>query len=370
MARIDRYVLGQLLVVFGLSALVLVLVYWINRAVALFDQLIADGQGFGVFLELTALSLPNIIRLVLPISAFVAALWITNRLSGDRELTVAQATGLSPRRLARPFAIFGVVATLLTLILTHLLVPLANARLAERQAEIAQTATARILREGQFLSPQPGITVYIRDISPEGELADIYLSDRRDPGREITHTARRAWLVGTERGPQLVMVDGLMQDYDRGAGQLSTTTFAEFAYDIGGLIRTEGPSRRTSRELPSWVLLAPSAAILAETGQDRLALRALVHDRTAQGLFALTGALIGFASLLIGGFSRFGVWRQVLAAIGVMILLKIIESVTTGLLRDQPGVWPLSYLPALTGLAIAAGLLSLASGGFRRRVRP
>ena len=34
----------------------------------LFDQLIADGQSAWVFLEFTALTLPNVIRLVLPVA--------------------------------------------------------------------------------------------------------------------------------------------------------------------------------------------------------------------------------------------------------------------------------------------------------------
>ena len=73
MARFDRYMLSQLLVLFGFFSLILVLIYWINRAVRLFDRLIADGQSAWVFLELTSLSLPGIIRIVLPLSAFVAA---------------------------------------------------------------------------------------------------------------------------------------------------------------------------------------------------------------------------------------------------------------------------------------------------------
>ncbi len=44
MPRIDRYILGQLLTLFGFFALVLVSVYWINRAVSLFDDLLNDGQ--------------------------------------------------------------------------------------------------------------------------------------------------------------------------------------------------------------------------------------------------------------------------------------------------------------------------------------
>ena len=44
MPRIDRYLLSQFLTLFGFFALVLVSVYWINRAVSLFEQLISDGQ--------------------------------------------------------------------------------------------------------------------------------------------------------------------------------------------------------------------------------------------------------------------------------------------------------------------------------------
>ena len=61
----DRYVLSRLMTLFGFFAVVLVGVYWINRAVRLFDQLISDGQSAIVFLEITALTLPNVIRVML-----------------------------------------------------------------------------------------------------------------------------------------------------------------------------------------------------------------------------------------------------------------------------------------------------------------
>lgn len=85
--------LSQLLMLFGFFSLVLVSVYWVNRAVSLFDQLIGDGQSAVVFLEFTLLTLPNVIRLVLPISAFVATVYVVNRLITDSELVVMQAAG-------------------------------------------------------------------------------------------------------------------------------------------------------------------------------------------------------------------------------------------------------------------------------------
>jgi lipopolysaccharide export system permease protein len=70
--------------------------------VRLFDQLISDGQPMIVFLEFTALSLPLLIRTVLPIAAFVAATYVTHQLIRANEIAVLQAAGMSPLRLARP----------------------------------------------------------------------------------------------------------------------------------------------------------------------------------------------------------------------------------------------------------------------------
>ena len=106
-----------------LFSLVLVSVYWINRAVILFDRLIADGQPASLFLEFTALSLPNVIRMVLPMSAFAASVYVTNRLAFEGELVVMQATGYSPWRLARPVVMFGFIVWTFMMVLTQYLVP-------------------------------------------------------------------------------------------------------------------------------------------------------------------------------------------------------------------------------------------------------
>jgi lipopolysaccharide export system permease protein len=105
--------MAQLTVVFGFFALILVLIYWINRAVKLFDQLISNGQSAIVFLEFTALILPNVIAQVMPIASFAATVYVCNRLASESELVVVQATGFSPWRLARPVLMFGVVVALL-----------------------------------------------------------------------------------------------------------------------------------------------------------------------------------------------------------------------------------------------------------------
>lgn len=355
------------LTLFGFFALVLVMIYWINRAVVLFDQLIADGQSAGVFLELTLLSLPNIIRIVLPLSAFVASVYVTNRLAADSEMVVVQATGYSPFRLARPVAVFGLIVAALTGVLTNFLVPASAARLDDRQDEIAETATARILQEGQFLTPAEGVTVYIGEITPAGELRQVFLSDTRSAVENVTYTAANAYLVRTARGPQLVMVEGMAQTLRLADRRLVTTGFSDLAYDIGALMPDSGDDRRNAREVGTFDLLFPTPALEAETRRSAGELVAEGHDRFAQAMLGLVGALLGFSALMVGGFSRFGLWKQIGLAVVLVLLVKLIEAGVVAAVRAEPAVWPLMYLPGATGLFLSLALLVLAARPRRRR---
>lgn len=367
MSKFDRYMLSQLMTLFGFFALILVSVYWINRAVTLFDQLISDGQSAWVFLEFTALTLPNVIRLVLPVAAFVAAVYATNRLSSESELVVMMATGFSPFRLARPVLYFGLIVTLMVAVLSHILVPASRVRLADRRGEIAENVAARFLTEGAFLHPAAGITFYIRQITPRGELQDIFLADARTPGRSIVYTAERALLVKSDTGPKLVMFQGMAQTLAAEGQTLSVTRFADFSYDIGALIGGAAARTPSVEELPTPVLLTATEAGAKAYGTSRAAMLLEGHERLARPFLALVSALIGFATLLTGGFSRFGLWRQIGMAVGLLVFVQFLANGATGVVTRSPAAWPVVYLPVVAGLGIAA--LALAFAGRARRVR-
>ncbi|MEI2804987.1 MAG: LPS export ABC transporter permease LptF [Albidovulum sp.] len=366
MSKFDRYMLSQLMTLFGFFALILVSVYWINRAVSLFDQLISDGQSAWVFLEFTALTLPNVIRLVLPVAAFVASVYVTNRLSSESELVVMMATGFSPYRLARPVLYFGLAVTLMVAVLAHVLVPASRVRLADRRGEIAENVAARFLTEGTFLHPADGITFYIRQITPRGELQDIFLADARTPGRSTVYTAERALLVKSDSGPKLVMFEGMAQTLAAEGQALSVTRFADFSYDIGALIGGGAARQPSVEELPTAVLLTATEASAQASGTSRAAMLLEGHERMARPFLALVSALIGFATLLTGGFSRFGLWRQIGMAVALLVFVQFLANGATGLVTRSPAAWPVIYLPVAAGLAIAALALSLA--GRARRV--
>ncbi|MBV0890559.1 LPS export ABC transporter permease LptF [Paracoccus sp. Z118] len=368
MTRIDKYILTQFLGLFGFFGLVLVSVYWINRAVSLFEQLIQDGQTALVVLEFTALTLPLVISVVLPVAAFAASAYGTNRLASESELVAMQATGMSPWRLSRGVLVFGLIAGAMVAALVHGLVPAARAQLAERQAEVAEDITARFLRAGQFQYPGSGITVFIEDIADDGRLLGVFLQDARDPADVTDYSAEQALVLRGENGPRIVMLQGMAQSLRpslSGPPRLTVTRFEDLTYDMGNLIST-GRKSRDLRTYSTARLLSPDPELLEATGAAAPRARAEGHERIAQPFMAPVAALLGFSILLLGGYSRFGVWRQVMAAVVALIFVQMLSTAAASLTADTPERWPLLYLPPVAGAAIVALVLTVAARPRRR----
>lgn len=345
------------MMLFGVFALVLVLIYWVNRAVVLFDQLIANGQSAGFFVEFTALTLPNVIRLTLPIAAFAASIYVANRLTSESELLVMQASGFSSYRMVRPVVVFGLIVAVLVSVLTHFLVPISISQLAQRQAEISENITARLLSEGRFLHPADGLTFYIRKITPEGELQDIFLSDARDHSEQITYTARKALLLRQDTGPKLIMLNGMAQALNAKGERLSITRFDDFAYDIGSLIEVFAPGARSIREMPTGALIWPTPEGNIETGASPSAMMYEGHGRISQALLAMVAAVVGFSAMMVGSFTRFSHWKQILGSLVSLIVLKSVDNALADVVRSDVSLWPLSYGATVLGLGMALVLL-------------
>lgn len=349
--------LSQLLMFFGFFALVLVSIFWVNSAVRLFDRLIADGQSVWVFLEMTALSLPNVVRQMMPVAAFVAVVYTMNRLQGESELVVMQATGFSPFRILRPVLYFGAIVAILLAILTNILVPASRVRINDWTDQISQNISSKLLSEGAFLHPTESVTFYIREIGPSGELSDIFLTDSRQPEATVTYTARRAFLTKTDTGPKIVMLDGIAQTLRRPSRQLSVTRFAEFTYDVGALMDQRGPRVADLDERSTLALLTADPELLAQTGASRTLVLAEGHDRFAKPLLALTVACLACAAMLTGSFSRLGQWPQIAFASGLFIALFMAMNASTRMATGSEGAHAMVYAPVVAGLGACCAIL-------------
>ena len=362
MSRFDRYLFTQYFLMFGFFSLILLFIYWINKAIALFDNLISDGQTFLVFLEFSILTIPPIIPIVAPLAAFAAAIFVTNRLKNDSELTIMQATGFSPLRLSRSIFLFGLVVTIILLIISHYLIPKSNNILLKRQNEVASSLNAKLLKVGSFIHPQNGVTFYIGGISTSGVIEDVFVLDERNKDREIIVTSKSGYLITNNNNPILVLKDGIVQNYDLKSTNLSTIHFQDLSYDLTSWSVKERMSKsKLLLTYSSFDLFKDPELVSILTDSSPISVLEELHSRILTPLLALIAALIGFSALMIGDYSRFGASKQISVGIVILIFIKFSESYGNELMLKSQGTWLALYLPVLIGILIFSFMMLLAS---------
>ena len=362
MSRFDRYLFTQYFLMFGFFSLILLFIYWINKAIALFDNLISDGQTFLVFLEFSILTIPPIIPIVAPLAAFAAAIFVTNRLKNDSELTIMQATGFSPLRLSRSIFLFGLVVTIILMIISHYLIPKSNNILLKRQNEVASSLNAKLLKVGSFIHPQNGVTFYIGGISTSGVIEDVFVLDERNKDREIIVTSKSGYLITNNNNPILVLKDGIVQNYDLKSTNISTIHFQDLSYDLTSWSVKERMSKsKLLLTYSSFDLFKDPELVSILTDSSPISVLEELHSRILTPLLALIAALIGFSALMIGDYSRFGASKQISVGIVILILIKLSESYGNELMLKSQGNWLALYLPVLIGILIFSFMMLLAS---------
>jgi lipopolysaccharide export system permease protein len=355
--RLDRYILQQLVAAFGFFVLVFTGVIWLTQAVRLIDTVVASGQSAQVFLEFSALVLPQVFVIVLPLAGMGAALYALNKLYTDSELIVMMGAGLGPVSMLRPVALFSVLIGLAMAVVLTVLVPRSGAALAERTRAIRSDLANALIVERQFLHPLPGLTLFISDTSRQGEMAGIFLNDQRDPEQTVTYSAQRALLLSEGMEARLVMQEGVALATGAGQEQLTAVRFDQFVFDLSELISAEGARVPRPSEYPVRALLAPSPEMLADGRYTRADFVSEGHYKMSLPLLATIYPMIALVTLLAGGYRRSGFGKRVVVAIVVATILQVLMFAARARVQERAELWPLMYAPAILGIVYLAVLL-------------
>ncbi len=366
--RLNRYFLAQLVGPFGFFSLVIAGILWLAQALPLIDSVIESGQSALVFLEITSYIIPRVLMVALPISALAASLYALNKLYSESELVVMMTAGLSPMALARPVAIFGTMVMVIMAVVTLYLVPASQTRLAQRLADFRSDFAKTLVKEGQFIHPADGVTLFIKDTSKAGEMAGLFLSDRRDAANPVIYTAQKALLLQEDSSIRIVMVDGNIQYLPDGTDQLSTVHFEQFSYDLGALLTPATDLTRSpfQRFLPE--LLWPTEDMTNGGLWDKGDFLAEANHKLVMPLSALVLPLISLGAILAGGFRRGGFMGRVAGAVVIGLFVQAGIGITKSLVQSNASLFFIMYIPVLSGLIIALVLLRRAGRTGKRRV--
>jgi lipopolysaccharide export system permease protein len=359
--RLDRYIFRQLFLALiavtgGLTALI-----WLTQSLRFVELVVNRGLSFGVFLELTGLLIPSFVAVILPITTFVVIQFIYQRLSGDRELTVMRAAGLSPFALSRPALALAVLVVGMCYALNLWLVPLSYQSFREFQWEIRNRMAAFLLQEGVFTQVSDNLTVYVRSRDRNGTLRGILVDDARDKNAHATILAERGRLLEGPDGPRVLLENGSRQEIDHQTGRLNMLTFKQNEIDLADHTKAESARTQDMAELPVSELLHPHPW----NPRDVPKWLAEGHKRLASPLTALSYALIALLFVLTGTFRRHGGIIRPLAAVSVVVVLLAIGLAIGNLAARDSSLLPLIWIHAVVP-GIVAGWLLLGPGFPRR----
>ena len=365
MNHLNRYILWQCFSIMIFVTAALSAAVWLAQSLRLIDLIVNRGLSIEIFLYLALLILPRFLDIVLPIGAFIAVLFVFNRLTSESELVVMRAAGLGPIELARPVFILAGIAFLALLSLSAYFLPASNREFKDLQFEIRNRFVAALLQDGTVTTISDKLTIYIAGRNERGEVVGLLVNDDRDPQQPVTILAERGAFADSARGSRIIMVNGSRQRFDRATGKLSVLTFERYTLDLDTLRDAPVVRFRDAQERFLGELFWPPPEIDPLT---RKSFYVEGHQRLVVPLSVFSFVAIPLACLLPGEFNRRGQLRRVLLAIALAFAFQALDLGVKSLASRDPTAVPLMYLTDLLPLALGSGIL-LFGGiklGFRR----
>lgn len=349
----ERYMLRQL--IFALIALTggAVALIWLTQSLHFVSMVVQHGLSLGAFLHLTSLMLPTLIGVILPISTFLVILFVYHKLSGDRELTVMRAAGLSPLQLARPGLLCALMATALAYVLSLWLSPASYHAFHRYEFQIRNRAAAFLLEEGVFTPVSSTMTIYVKSHETDNFFKGVLIQDNRIPSKPTTILAEEAFMIPHGDALNLVLHNGSRQGIDPQTGQLGMLDFKHDTIELSSSHPgAEGDQDAAELSLhalffpPSYVPLRYRAKLAVE-GWARL----------TTPLSTLSYAIIGLVCALRGGFSRYGSIIRPLMAIFCVVGLLLLSLMLKGMASRQLTFVPLLWAEIIVPILICCALL-------------
>jgi LPS export ABC transporter permease LptF/LPS export ABC transporter permease LptG len=206
MRLLDRYIVREIILPFLIALLVFTFVLIIPFIIDLAEELIAKGVAWPTILQLMATLVPASLALTIPMALLLGILVAFGRLSGDREIVVMMACGVSAYRLLRPVLVLAVIAAGTTFWVMVEAIPDANQTNREITLRVVADRAEGQVRPRAFFEDFPDTVLYVREIPATGGWQDVLAADTKNAAQPIIYLARRGRMVINREKETIEMV--------------------------------------------------------------------------------------------------------------------------------------------------------------------
>lgn len=297
MASIDRYIFRTCFGAFVLALVTLTAVIWVTQALKEIDLMTNQGQTILVFVGLTGMLIPLLVKEIAPIALVIAVSYTLNKLNGDSEIVVMTAAGMSPWRVFRPFLLVAAVVAVMVGFVSAYLSPKGLRELRDWGNQVKADVVTSIVQPGRFTPIEGGLmTFHIRERRSDGLMLGVFIDDLRVPNERATFIAEQGEILQNDHGTFLVLINGSAQRREATQRDPTIVLFDRYALPLSQYTGQSTVVSYGSRERYLWDLASPDPndpLVKAQPGQ----FNAEFHDRLAGPLYVLAFVVIAFAVL-------------------------------------------------------------------------
>ncbi|NLF25582.1 MAG: YjgP/YjgQ family permease, partial [Deltaproteobacteria bacterium] len=205
MKTLIRYILKESAGYFFVSLFVFTGMLLTGKLLKLTSLIVNKGVEVRQIATLFMAIIPTFLEFAIPMSVLLGVMLAFARLSGDSEIVIMRASGISLYQLLRAVALVGVLATLLSLYVSLLLRPWSNRELSRIIFEIARTKSTAGLEPGLF-NKLGQLVLYAEEIDAiSGELKNVMIDDKRNENRRQIIAAQSGLIESDEKARTITL---------------------------------------------------------------------------------------------------------------------------------------------------------------------
>lgn len=253
---IASYVAREFAFSFLIAFLFFFVVFFVNQLLLMAEDILSRRAPLKDVLLLLFYSMPSEIAMAFPFASLVGALMAAGRFSSDNEMLVFQACGIPARRIFLPFALLGLLFSVVSFVMNDYYLPLGNIEFGKVYRKLIVSTPAVELRPWS-VRRYKDVTI-VTGGEEKGVIEDMLIFDRSEEGRERLISAKRASIAArgaSELSVSLRLEGVLVQilvDKDRDRFEYSSCESMEYRIDLsgsGGIVSAIGPSSMSSVDL-------------------------------------------------------------------------------------------------------------------------
>ena len=185
---IDRYILSKYLKTFLLAlSLICVIVITFDVSEKMDDFLGKHAPFNEIVFDYYLNFIPGFVNLYSPLFIFISVIFFTSKMAGNTEIIAILGSGISYKRLLRPYIYGSCIVALIVLVLGNFVIPYSNRYLVEFDNKYIHTRHENYFSNIHFQS-EPGTQVYVESFDVGTNSAYQFHKDRYDGEKLIERT--------------------------------------------------------------------------------------------------------------------------------------------------------------------------------------